>query len=99
MTQALIDPYDVNATLTGLNVTYQRCCATCNEPPLKWPPTLEPYENLAPDTNRPLYYDHPTCDDEVVKFKMPSVIKTTDGGDIWTASVSSADGPYPMTRT
>ena len=79
-----------NATLAGLNVTYQRCCATCNESSGRWPPTLEPYEILAPDTNQSLYYDYPTCDDKAVKFKMPSVIQTDSGEKVFTASVSLA---------
>ncbi|KIM74290.1 hypothetical protein PILCRDRAFT_14552 [Piloderma croceum F 1598] len=80
-----------NVAIAVLNVTYQRCCATCNEPPDNWPPTLEPYEILALDTNEVLYYDHPTCDDGAVKFKIPSRI-LKDNDTIVSSWISFVDG-------
>jgi hypothetical protein len=100
ITEMGLNDVDATQALAGLNVTYQRCCATCNESSSKSPPTLEPYEIRAPDAGRlPLYYDHPTCDDEAVKFKIPSVLVingTLGEADIVNviepASVSLVDG-------
>lgn len=61
-----------NRSLKAFAVTYHRCCATCNSSIGSMSDlTLEPYEILS--ANKSLFfYDHPTCDEEDVKFNLPS---------------------------
>lgn len=77
LTNASPITFGTSQVLTGLNMTYQRCCETCNDTADAvevGPPMLESYEIWVgrPTTYEILFYDHPTCDDQVVKFKLTS---------------------------